>query len=244
MSMQETYRSLGNLPKVQLEIQKNYKQQTKEKMTCPENIKGNKVELNLKERDIDEEAQKAFDKILRRPRSKKYMKAIKILDSLSEGDEMIIAEMKKDAGVSEDDDLTFTPEDIEAFKQRIQGIIEEEILKEEERIRQEEEKRREEEEKRKRLEADRLRDTVAPCYISGCQVHSITPKGNILEHYNATSINNMGDAYKLARDLIMKHGGTKNWSSVEMYKYRLVHRNMSGDVIKIYHMDEEGKVDS
>ena len=76
----------------------NMQAQSREKTAEPIAATQTRMELNIKERTADEEAQKEFDKLLRRPRSRKYMKAMKLLDSLSETDELIIAEMKKEAG--------------------------------------------------------------------------------------------------------------------------------------------------
>lgn len=235
MNLQQTMTGQGSQSQTQSDLQGSFKQKMAENTANSRSEKGNRIELELSERTSDEEAQKNFDKMLRRPRSRKYMKAIKLLDSLSEGDEMIIAEMKKEAGADENDELVFTPEDIEVFKQRIQETIEEEIRKEEEKRRIEEEKRR--------MEEDKLRDTLAPCYISGCQIHSITPAGEILEHYKIGKMAMMEMQYRFAKDLIMEHGGTSNYSFVEIYKYRLVHRNSKGDTIKIYRIDDRGKIE-
>lgn len=230
MSIQDSYSSLGNNFRTQSDTQGNYKQKTKENVAVSNSVKGNKVELNLKKRDMDEEAEKAFDKMIRRPRSRKYMKALKMLDIISQGDEMIIAELKKEAGGSEEDELIFTPEDINDFKQRIQQIIEEEI----------------------RQEAEKLRSIIVPCYVQDDHVHLLIHESVLPDNCKASDFDNvenvgkvesMGKQYKFANDLIMKLGDKGKWTFVELYKYRLVHRNDKGDVIKIYRLDEEGNIE-
>lgn len=235
MNLQGMNAGQQNPAQMQSDTKGNGNQKIKDNTVATNSVGGNKVAIHMKERTKDEEEKKELDKILRRPRSRKYMKAIKLLDSLSEGDEMIIAELKKEAGADETDDLVFTPEDIEAFKQRMQDIIQEEIRKEEEKRRIEEEKRR--------IAEDKLQDTMAPCCIQGCQVHSLSPSGNIIDHYPSQAVDRMDYKHRFARDLVIKYGGTANFSFVEIYKYRLAHRNNGGDIIKIYHIDDEGNIE-
>ncbi len=161
-------------------------------------------------------------KILKRPRSRKYMKALKLMDIISENDERIIAEMKKEAGLSEDADVTYTEDDMEAFRARVRGVIEEEIRKEEEEL-----KRREEEKKRL------LNETYAYCYIQGCKVHTITKEGMILRHLTSRDISTLLPAQKFAASLIKGEA-----ESAELRDGCVIHRNGKGDVIKIYELDE------
>ena len=161
-------------------------------------------------------------KILKRPRSKKYMKALKLLDIISENDKRIIAEMKKEAGLSEDADVTYTEEDMEAFRARVRGIIEEEIKKEEEELK-----------KRELKKLQLLNMTYAYCYIAGCVAHTITKTGLILKHYNKSEISELPPEQKFAASLI------KGESDIaEIRDGYIVHRNGRGDVIKMYNIED------
>ena len=135
---------------------------------------------------------------------------------------MIIAGLKKEAGIAEEDELTFTPEDIEAFRKRVSQQVQDII----------------------EAENSEVQRIVALCGIQGCQIHTITPEGEVIEHFTEYDVNQMAGVFQFARDIIMKYGGWDKWSCVEMYKYRLAHRNEKGDIIKIYRLDAGGNIES
>lgn len=175
--------------------------------------------------------QKALDKMLRRPRSKKYMKALKNADFLSANDEMIIEQLKREAGIDTMEEMTFQPEDIESFKKRIADTIADEIKKEEE--------------ERARIEElnNRLRDIFSPCGLPDCVMHSISPTGEIRQHYTIQEVHAMNPVNQKAFDIVSTYGGFEHWSCVEVYRNRLVHRTSGGDTIKIYEIDEQDITD-
>lgn len=172
----------------------------------------------------------AIYKILKRPRSRKYMKAMATMDTLSQGDEAIIAELKKRAGAEADEQMVFTPEDMEAFKKSIESMIEEEIRKEEEALRllAEKERRR-----------NTLVDIISPCGLPDCVIHRINKAGDVLKHYAESDLPSLPEVYRVTRDIVMEYGGFSNWSCVEIYEGRLVHRTAKGDTIKIYELEDE-----
>ena len=59
---------------------------------------------------------------------------------------------------------------------------------------------------------------------------------------NAGENGRMRKALKFADTLVMKPENNGKWTFVEIYKYRLVHRNAKGDVKRIYRIDEEGNI--
>ena len=193
------------------------------------------IKMVFKERVAEDSGLKEIYKILRRPRSRKYMKAMATMDVLSAGDEAIIAELKKRAGLEEDADAVFTPDDIESFKNSIAQMIAEEIRKEEEAIR----KAKEAAETEKRRNT--LLDIISPCGLRDCIIHRIDKCGNILRHYTPSEVEGLDDVYKKTRDIVMDYGGFSNWSCVEIYGGRLVHRNQRGDTIKIYEIKDGGE---
>ncbi|MCR5626651.1 MAG: hypothetical protein K6F99_04980 [Lachnospiraceae bacterium] len=149
-------------------------------------------------------------KKIKKPRSKKYLKALKMMDILSENDERIIEEMKKDRGLAEDADVSFTEDDMDAFREKMQALVEEELNKYD------------------------INEVFTGCYIPGCEVHSITPEGTILDHYSAEDIKGFDRVRNFAAKLL-KHGSN---DSVEICRNKIVHRNCNGDVIKIYDSSE------
>ncbi len=167
------------------------------------------------QQDADQVSDAEMLKLIKKPHSKKYVKAIKILDVLTENDERIISEMKKDAGLSEDADVTFTEDDMEAFRKKVKGIVQEEIEK----------------------EKNIVKEVFTGCYISGCEVHSIGNNSStiILAHYTADQIDAMDKMRRFAARLVMKNGKA---STAEVYPSRVVLRNSAGDVAKIYNESE------
>ena len=209
--------------------------------TQTETKSGNKIAF--REATAQDNELKEIYKILRRPRSRKYMKAMATMDVLSQGDEMIIEELKKGAaaggagavGVTVDEasvaDMVFTPADIESFKNSIAGIIAEEIRKEEEALRKAEEALRE-----KKRRANNFLDIISNCGLPGCVVHRINRGGQILRHYTADEVAGMDVRYNMVWNILRQQAG---WSYVEVYEGRLVHRNAGGDTIKIVELDED-----
>lgn len=187
----------------------------------------NKVKIRVP-LDGDEDL-KAIYKILKRPRSRKYMKALAIMDTLSQGDKAIIAELKKRAGAEADSEMVFTPEDMEAFKNSIESMIEEEIRKEEEALRLAEKERR----------RNTLVDIISPCGLPDCVIHRIDKAGRVLKHYAEGDLSSLPEVYRVTRDIVMEYGGFSNWSCVEIYESCLVHRTAKGDTIKIYELEDE-----
>lgn len=226
---------------------------------------GNKIAL--REATAQDDGLKEIYKILRRPRSRKYMKALATIDVLSQGDEMIIEEMKKRAAASVGADvegatvadMVFTPADIESFKNSVSGIIAEELRKEEEALREAERRAAIEEElhkeqygkeddtlrkAEKRIELEKMRRThsilaiYAPCAIVGCVIHTIDRAGAILYHHTEAQVANMGVGCIQARNVLRKFS---DWSFAEVYESFLVHRNRNGDTIKIIDLEEEAE---
>lgn len=190
------------------------------------------TKMVFKEQTAEDTKSKEIYKILKRPRSRKYMKAMATMDILSAGDEAIIAELKKRNGIEADADAVFTPDDIESFKNSIAEIIAEEIRKEEEAIRKAEEAER---------RRNTLLDIISPCGLEDCIIHRIDKYGNVLRHYTPSEVEGLDERYKRTRDIVMTYGGFANWSFVEIYGGRLVHRSMAGDTIKIYEIEGEGE---
>lgn len=182
---------------------------------------GTAYKVNMEEQKDKANEQKELDKILRRPRSRKYMKALKNADFLSAEDEMIIEQLKKNANSAED--MTFQPEDIETFKKLISDTIAEEI---------------EREARIKELNS-KLRDILSPCGLPDCVMHSILPSGEIRQHYTIEEVRAMDAVNQKAFEIVSAYGGFEHWSCVEVYRNRLVHRTAGGDTIKIYEIDEK-----
>lgn len=148
----------------------------------------------------EENADAAFEKMLRRPRSKKKLKVYAEVDLPSMKDEEIMERMRKERasgavsggswggtswGEGAGDDIgteEISKEDIAAYLQSrqeefikvVQGEIKEE--EERERKRKEEEERRRIEEERRRIEEEKARRKIGvltQCRIEGCYVHFI-----------------------------------------------------------------------
>ncbi len=161
-------------------------------------------------------------KILKKPRTKKFMKALKMADILSANDERLIEEIKKDKGVSPDSDIMITEEDMELFRKKVQDTIAEEY--------------RREEEIRTRIRNTFL-GTISTCAIPGCVVHGYNPKtGEITEHYNYNSAAAISKDMKTATDMILS---IDDWNYVEIYGGYLIQRNANGDVIKTVEREDE-----
>lgn len=172
------------------------------------------------------------DKILRQPRSKKYMKALKDIDMPSLTDLEIMERMKKRCeqrgeAFSEE---SVTQEDVEAFARRCLEEVKAEIQKEKE---EEERRLRELEEERRRKEENILLMTLCQCCISGCIIHAIDRNGDVLEHYRSLSeLPKQGQlGYQMFREV--------NCSCVEVYMRRLVAVGSSGNVIEIRRLSDD-----
>ncbi len=157
-------------------------------------------------------------KILKKPRTKKFMKALKMADILSANDERLIEEIKKDKGVSPDSDIMITEDDMELFRKKVQDTIAEEY-KREEKIR------------------NTYLGTISTCAIPGCVVHSLDPKTwDINEHYSYNSAVAISKDMKMATDMIVS---INDWNYVEIYGGYLIQRNANGDVIKTVEREDE-----
>jgi len=191
-----------------------------------------------------DEIKREHDKMLRMPRSKKFSKAIKELDVPSMEDEELMARLKEANGYAPEDEVTFTPEDMESFRRRIQVEVEAVVNNELEKQKEKEEKIKEKCDDTSAEDAAFVRDLLIPplqdvvskCSISGCRIHSITPKGDIVRHFQISEMASLPAAYRIA-DKMISNGS--RWSYVEIYGIKLVHRTEQGDTIKIVYVDEE-----
>lgn len=158
-------------------------------------------------------------KILKRPRSKKYMKALKMADHLSKEDEMLIAEIRKEKGLGPNDPYTVTDDDLEAFHRKVCEAIQEE-------------ERREREARIDLVKSGKLVpiDRLSTCGLPDCKVHNFR-NGDIYEHFNMQEIEGFDDLRKRAANIILSR---EDWNAVEIYEDYLVQRNSSGDTIMIY----------
>ncbi len=166
------------------------------------------------------------DKILRQPRSKKYMKALKDIDVPSLTDLEIIERMKKrcEQRGEEFSEESVSQEDIEAFARRCLEEVKAEIQKEKE----------EEERRLRELEEENiLLMTLSQCYIAGCIIHAIDSNGDVIQHYNSLSgLPKQGQlGYHMFHEL--------NCSCVEVYMRRLVAIGSSGNVIEIRRIKDD-----
>lgn len=178
-----------------------------------------------------------FDKILRRPRSKKKLKLYAEVDLPSMTDEEIMERMRKEMssgmadgsswGGSAPEDITqenISQEDIAAYllsrQEEFIKMVQGEIREEEERIRKEEEER-----------MNRKLGVLSRCTIPGCVVHSIPADDNVsweyVDHYGCGEIpGEFQQAWHLYQNC-------DNCICVEIYEGRLVAIAASGEVIKI-----------
>ena len=177
----------------------------------------------------DEEAK--YLKLLRQPRSRKFMKSLKDVDILSEDDEALIERLRQtieeETGEPVPPDYVFGTQELDAFRQSIEEQIATNIKEEIER------------------EAKRMGDIIeankkpsliiSPCAIPGCIVHSLFPDGRINYHYTPTHVSMQDSAFRKASEIVTRHSG---WTSIEIFPLKLVHRGSSGDVIKIYNLEE------
>lgn len=182
--------------------------------------------------------EKEFDKMIRQPRSRKFSNAIKNVDIPSMEDEALMSRLKEAHGIVQEEDVVFTPEDMESFRRRVQEDTREAINKElekQKRLEEELEAKREQE----ALELERifsLEEIVAKCSVAGCKIHSITSSGDIKEHMTLSRIRKLGPKYTKAQEILDSQAG---WTYVEIYGCKLVHRTEKGDFIKSYPMLEE-----
>lgn len=171
----------------------------------------------------DEE--KELNKLLHRPRSRKFSKAIKDIDIPSAQDEILMERMKQEMNTASEQEMTFQQDDMEAFRKRLERKIAEDIAREEEeRCKQEE------------LLNSVLQDIISPCGLTGCVIHAIDSNGEIREHYTDAQANMLPAKYRKARAIVE---AMPKWSYVEIYRKKLVHRNEAGDTIKVYDIEEE-----
>ncbi len=174
-------------------------------------------------RNVDQED--VIDKILRQPRSKKYMKAMKDIDIPSLTDIEIIERMKKryeNQGV-ELEVNEIKQEDIKEFAKRCLEEVKNEIQKEKE----------EEEHRLREAEEHILLMTLSLCAIQGCMIHAIDKYGNIIEHYR--SIDGLPKQADLGYQLLIN----KRAACVEVYKRRLVLIGQGGEVLEVRRLSDD-----
>lgn len=176
------------------------REQEQVKASNPMGLSRTEIKLDVN-KDPDAEALK----MLKRPHSKKYMKALSIIDSLSENDERIIAELKKNAGIAEDADATFTEEDISAFRAKVSQTIKEE------------------------QDSLYINEVFAQCSIEGCVVHNFNSEGDILNHYSASEVSAFDKVRLFAARQIIENNA---WEA-DISNNAVVTRNSYGDVIQI-----------
>ena len=174
-----------------------------------------------------------FDKLMRQPRSRKYIKAIKDMDILTEDDEAVMQRMREaleeETGEEVDQDYTFDSAEMEAFRQKILENARKSIAEELEK-------------EAKRMEAvleekKKPQFILGPCAITGCIVHTLySLKGEICQHYTPMDVAKEEEVFKKATKLIT---GRREYSSVEVYNNKMIHRDGAGNTIEIYSLDEE-----
>ena len=150
---------------------------------------GGKTAFHFEASDSD-----ASEESLRRPRSQTYMDAINLIDMLSSNDEEIIERLKE--RVDEDVLEEFEGMSVEEILEEIRLSIQEEL------------------ETKEIPEENNLEGVISKCYIGGCYVHSISPDGNIIEHYTEHG-NDIPDVLAPGRTLYKKIGG--KCSCIEVY---------------------------
>lgn len=177
----------------------------------------------------DEEAK--YIKLLRQPRSRKFMKSLKDVDILSEDDEALIERLRQtieeETGTPVPPDYVFGTQELDAFRQSVEAQIAKNVKEEIER------------------EAKRMGDIIeankkpsliiSPCAIKGCIVHSLFPDGSINTHYPPVNVAMQDFPFRKAAEIVTSRS---EWTSVEIFPTKLVHRGGSGDVIKIYNLEE------
>lgn len=192
-----------------------------------------------------------FDKLLRRPRSKKKLKLYSEVDLPSMTDEEIMERMRKEKRSEMGDGSLWeesaqediTQEDIEAFLQSRQEdfikMIQSEVREEEERIRKEEEERarKEEEERARKEEEERARKNrktgvLSKCFITGCFVHLLPYAGAGVSWGNVIHFKRW-EVPEEFQQAVSLYESCKHCNCVEIYGNRLVAIADSGEVIKI-----------
>ena len=156
--------------------------------------------------DVNKDPDAEALKMLKRPHSKKFMKALNIIDSLSENDERIIAELKKNAGIPEDADATFTEEDISAFRAKVSQTLKGEHI------------------------FLHINEVFAKCTIPGCVVHNFSSDGGILNHYSMSEVSALDKVRLFAAKQIIENNA---WEA-DISNNAVVTRNFCGDVIQIF----------
>lgn len=173
-----------------------------------------------------------YEKILRQPRSRKFTKALQEADLLTADDEALIERMKEvieeETGEIVEEDYVFDASEIDAFRQSMIETCEKSISAELEKEAQRMGEMIEAEKKPVRL--------ISTCAISGCVVHSFLPNGAIETHYTPAMVSQQDFAFQKATEILLAQN---EWTSVEVFTRKLVHRNNRGDVIKIYNLSEE-----
>lgn len=142
------------------------------------------------------------DDFMRKPRSQAYMDIIASIDLLSANDEEIIERLKE--VVDEDTLEEFADMTVEELMEELRLTFEEEMAQKLEAL---------EQDKAKDAEPIKLLAVISKCYISGCDIHAIDRKGNIIEHYNKSKT--LPKEWEYGRRMYHKAGGS--CSCVEIY---------------------------
>lgn len=147
---------------------------------------------------FDKGQMEAASTIYRTPRSQAYLDVIAVIDLLSATDEEIIEKLKE--VVDEDILEEFVSMSPEEIIEELRLCFQEEIEGRELKLKD-------------APEPDVLEAVISKCYISGCDIHSIDRRGNIMEHY--TSGQQLSEHLLAARSLFHQH--ENDCSCIEIY---------------------------
>ena len=131
-----------------------------------------------------------LDKELRKPRSRAYVEIFDAIDMLSATDEEIIEKLKEH--MDEDTAEEFSEMTMEELMEEIRACFQEEFQK-------------------LQIENTML-GVLSKCYIPGCDCHAISPKGEIMEHYDKLCV--LKPEFEKGRQLLKKYADCK---CVEVY---------------------------
>ena len=151
---------------------------------------------------------------MRSPRSQAYMDIIASIDLLSATDEAIMEKLKE--VVDEDTLEEFSEMTTEELLEELRLSFEDEMAQKEMKLEECQ---------------DMLFGVISKCYITGCYVHAIDRKGNILEHYKKNE--KLPLALSRARDEYTKCNG--DCSCVEAYRWCSRVIGLDGSVTEIYY---------
>ncbi len=145
-----------------------------------------------------------FRKMVRRPRKRKVMKGLMLIDVLSAEDEQTIERIKQESQAKG------KPINMEAVKE----MNVEDILKEI---------------NSQYMNFDSLKAIISPCGLPNHWIHTISKQGEVHEHYK--SGDDMDEDMRRAGEIV---SACENWTCVEIYDGFMIHLTEAGDIIKIY----------